>query len=162
MAGGVRGRVFLYATQQLNATETIDLPKGFAVVSPKQGTAVDETYASFEGTAAMKNSRFEIAQKVEVRRRQIPVGGYAGFRKASGESERLCRHGIPCGERGHPMKRMLIFLSAAVSLLITLARRPFSHNAPTTTGSISPGCWLRAPRTFDTAQDVISFPTTIR
>jgi hypothetical protein len=81
------GGIFLYTTQQLNASETIDLPRGFQVVSPTQGKAVDETYAAFDGKAAMKNSRFEVTQKVEIRRRQIPAEGYPGFRKAIEEAK---------------------------------------------------------------------------
>jgi hypothetical protein len=76
------GGLFLYTTQLLNASEIVDLPKGFQVVKPKQGKAVDETYAAFDGTAAVKNGRFQVTQKVEIRRRQIPPDGYPGFRKA--------------------------------------------------------------------------------
>jgi hypothetical protein len=30
----------------------------------------------------VKNGRFQVTQKVEIRRRQIPPDGYTGFRKA--------------------------------------------------------------------------------
>jgi hypothetical protein len=76
------GGIFLYTTQLLNASETVDLPKGFQIVQSKRGKAVDEIYAAFDGTAAMKNGRFQVTQKVEIRRRQIPPDGYHGFRKA--------------------------------------------------------------------------------
>jgi hypothetical protein len=79
--------VFLYTTQLLDGSETIELPKGFQVSSPKKGEAVDETYAAFNGTAEMKGGNLLVKQKVEIRRRQIPSEGYPGFRKALKEAK---------------------------------------------------------------------------
>ena len=79
--------VFLYTTQLLDATETITLPSGYRVSSPKKGEPVDETYAAFSGTAEMSGGDLLVKQKVEIRRRQIPPDGYAGFRKALKEAK---------------------------------------------------------------------------
>ena len=79
--------VFLYTTQLLDATETIALPAGFQVSSPKKAEAVDETYTAFSGTAQMTGGDLLVKQKVEIRRRQIPPDGYAGFRKALKEAK---------------------------------------------------------------------------
>jgi hypothetical protein len=74
--------VFLYTTQLLDATETIALPTGFKVASPKKAETVDETYAAFTGSSEMNGGNLVVKQKVEIRRRQIPPEGYPGFRKA--------------------------------------------------------------------------------
>jgi hypothetical protein len=79
--------VFLYTTELLDATETVALPMGYKVASPKNGDSVDETYAAFSGSAEMSGSDFLVKQKVEIRRRQIPPDGYAGFRKALKEAK---------------------------------------------------------------------------
>jgi hypothetical protein len=79
--------VFLYTTQLLDGSETIELPKGFQVSSPKKGEPVEETYAAFNGTAEMKGGNLLVKQKVEIRRRQIPSEGYPGFRKALKEAK---------------------------------------------------------------------------
>jgi hypothetical protein len=78
--------LFFYTTQLLDASETIALPAGFKVVAPKSAQKIDETYASFTGTCEMVGGSLKIAQKAEVRRRQIPPSGYAGFRKAVKEA----------------------------------------------------------------------------
>jgi hypothetical protein len=79
--------VFLYTTQLLDATEKITLPTGYRVPSPKNGKAVDETYAAFNGTAEMSDGYLLVKQKMEIRRRQIPPDGYAGFRKTLKEAK---------------------------------------------------------------------------
>ncbi|MFO7609289.1 MAG: hypothetical protein R6X35_08845, partial [Candidatus Krumholzibacteriia bacterium] len=43
---------------------------------------VDETYASFAGTAAQDGRKLVVTGRAEVRRRQIPPDGYAGFKAA--------------------------------------------------------------------------------
>jgi hypothetical protein len=40
---------------------------------------VDETYALFKGSTAAQDGRVVIRSRTEVRRRQIPPGGYEGF-----------------------------------------------------------------------------------
>jgi hypothetical protein len=79
--------VFLYTTQLLDATEKITLPTGYRVPSPKNGKAVDETYAAFNGTAEMSDGYLLVKQKMEIRRRQIPPDGYAGFHKTLKEAK---------------------------------------------------------------------------
>jgi hypothetical protein len=74
--------VFLYFTQLLDFTETIELPKGWRVAEPPKVDPVDETYAAFAADAAMDGRDLEISQRFEVRRRQIPPDGYAGFKTA--------------------------------------------------------------------------------
>jgi transglutaminase-like putative cysteine protease len=78
--------LFFYTTQLLDASETITLLSGYRVTSPKNGQKVDETYASFAGSSEMTGSILKVSQKVEVRRRQIPPDGYAGFRRAIKEA----------------------------------------------------------------------------
>ncbi len=74
--------VFLYFTQLLEGTETIKLPKGWLVSDPPEIESVDETYAAFTAGAEMDGRDLRITQKCEVRRRQIPPDGYAGFKTA--------------------------------------------------------------------------------
>ncbi|MEW6051022.1 MAG: DUF3857 domain-containing transglutaminase family protein [Candidatus Zixiibacteriota bacterium] len=79
--------VFLYTTQLLDGREFITLPPGYKVNTPKNGSTVDETYAAFHGSAEMKGQELLVTQRVEIRRRQIPPGGYTGFRKALKETK---------------------------------------------------------------------------
>jgi len=79
--------LFFYTTELLDGTETIVLPSGFKAISPKKGKAVDETYAAFSGSSETTGAGLTVKQRVEIRRRQIPPEGYAGFRKAIGEAK---------------------------------------------------------------------------
>ncbi|MEJ2722080.1 MAG: transglutaminase family protein, partial [bacterium] len=74
--------VFLYYTQRIDGTEKIRLPRGFTAVDPPASDEVDETYAYFKGTSEMEGRSLKITQRAEVRRRQIPPDGYAGFKRA--------------------------------------------------------------------------------
>nr|MBN2277867.1 DUF3857 domain-containing transglutaminase family protein [candidate division Zixibacteria bacterium] len=76
-----RDDVFLYNNQLLDGTETIKLPSGYKVNDPPKSDSLDETYAFFMATSDMAKKGLVINQKAEVRRRQIPPDGYAGFRK---------------------------------------------------------------------------------
>jgi Domain of Unknown Function with PDB structure (DUF3857)/Transglutaminase-like superfamily len=78
---------FAYTTQLLDASETIKLPKGYKVADAKNSEVVDETYGYFKGTSDMKGSDLTVTQWGEIRRRQIPPDGYAGFRKAAVEAK---------------------------------------------------------------------------
>jgi hypothetical protein len=80
------GDLFLWFTQLIEGTETIRLPAGHKVSDPPSSAEVDETYAYFKGTSEMDGSRLRIEQRAEVRRRQIPPDGYAGFRAAIEEA----------------------------------------------------------------------------
>lgn len=75
-----RDDVFLYFTQLLDGNETLKLPSGYEVIKPKQSKVMDETYAYFKGESEMTNRGFIVKVKAEIRRRQIPQAGYAGFR----------------------------------------------------------------------------------
>ena len=77
--------VFLYYTQKLDIKETIQLPKGYKLPDVINGKKVDATYAAFDGNVSMKKKAILIATTAEVRRRQIPPDGYAGFRDAMNE-----------------------------------------------------------------------------
>ncbi len=74
--------VFLSYTQLLDAQETITLPAGLKLQDAPAPGKVDETYASFEGSAAQKGRVVTITERSELRRRQVPPAGYDGFRKA--------------------------------------------------------------------------------
>ncbi len=74
--------ILLYNTQLLLGTETIRLPKGYAVNDPPSSDEVDETYAYFKGTSEMDDGDLIINQHAEARRRQIPPDGFEGFKKA--------------------------------------------------------------------------------
>jgi hypothetical protein len=81
------GDLFFYATELLDGTETITLPNGYTVVSPKKAKTVDETYAAFSGSSEAAGAGLTVKQRVEIRRRQIPPEGYTGFHKAIGEAK---------------------------------------------------------------------------
>ena len=74
--------LFFYYTELLDAEETIRLPRGWAAVHLAEPVSVDSTYAAFEGASSVAERDLVIRSRAEVRRRQIPPGGYAGFREA--------------------------------------------------------------------------------
>ena len=74
--------VFLYNTQRLEVNERIRMPDGYRLAAPPKVDAVDETYAGFEGKVTQSGSSVELRSRTEVRRRQIPPSGYAGFKQA--------------------------------------------------------------------------------
>jgi len=74
--------VFLYYTQLLDVEERIELPKGYEATHLPEKDEVDEIYASFRGSAEADGGVLSVRVKSEVRRRQIPPEGYAGFRDA--------------------------------------------------------------------------------
>lgn len=74
--------LLLWNTQLVDAREEIRLPKGWALADPPTIDPVDETYASFAGTAAQDGRKLVVTGRAEVRRRQIPPDGYAGFKAA--------------------------------------------------------------------------------
>ena len=76
--------VFLYYTQRLDVTETIRLPNGYRLAEEVKPEAVDETFAAFSGEVGQKGAVLTLHARTDVRRRQIPPAGYAGFRKALG------------------------------------------------------------------------------
>jgi len=73
--------LLLWYTQLLDGAETIRIPGGYALNDPPEDEEVDETYASFNGSVVEKGSKLVLTHRAEVRRRQIPPDGYAGFRK---------------------------------------------------------------------------------
>jgi hypothetical protein len=78
--------VFLYYTQLLDVEETIRLPTGWSATVLPASDDVDETYAFFKGETEAAAGRLVVRTQAEVRRRQIPPEGYAGFRKAMDEA----------------------------------------------------------------------------
>ncbi len=74
--------LFLYMTQLVTVDETIELPAGFTLVNAPDPAAIDETYAAFTAEAHAEDGALSIDATAEVRRRQIPPSGYAGFAKA--------------------------------------------------------------------------------
>ena len=92
--------LMLWYTQLLDGSETIKLPKGYDLQDPPESEDVDETYAAFSASADQDGRTLRIAQRAEVRRRQIPPDGYAGFRKAmdaardwTGQTFRIAKEG---------------------------------------------------------------------
>jgi Domain of Unknown Function with PDB structure (DUF3857)/Transglutaminase-like superfamily len=73
--------VFLYYTQRVDITENIKLPRGYKLVETPEIDAVDEMYAAFTGSVTAGKT-ITISTLTDVRRRQIPPSGYAGFKKA--------------------------------------------------------------------------------
>jgi hypothetical protein len=74
--------LLLWQTQQIDAQESIRLPRGFAATHLPQAKEIDETYALFKGSGEAEAGTLTIHSRAEVRRRQIPPDGYAGFRTA--------------------------------------------------------------------------------
>jgi hypothetical protein len=74
--------LMLMFTQLLDAQETVRLPQGWKLADAPEADPVDETYATFAGSAAQDGRVFTVTAKSAVKRRQIPPDGYAGFHKA--------------------------------------------------------------------------------
>jgi hypothetical protein len=74
--------LLLWQTQQIDALETIRLPRGYAASHLPQAEEIDETYAFFKGSGKAEGDTLTIHSRAEVRRRQIPPRGYSGFRTA--------------------------------------------------------------------------------
>ena len=79
--------ILLYYTQLLDIEETIHLPAGFTPADLPASKEVDETYAYFKGHTTAKGDALVIHSKAEVRRRQIPPDGFAGFTAAMKEAK---------------------------------------------------------------------------
>ena len=94
------GDLFLWFTQLIDGRETIRLPGGYEVVDPPASEEVDETYASFKGESEMDGRNLVITQHAEVRRRQIPPDGYAGFKTALDEAHDWADHVYRAEKRG--------------------------------------------------------------
>jgi hypothetical protein len=74
--------LFLYYTQRLEVNETIRLPAGYRLAAAPKIAAVDETFGGFEGRIQQSAGALDLHARAEVRRRQIPPSGYAGFKRA--------------------------------------------------------------------------------
>ena len=92
--------LLLWYTQLVDVEERIRLPKGWKLAETPEADPVDETYAAFSGTAEQDGRELVITQRAEVRRRQIPPDGYAGFKQAmdavgewAGQTYRFTREG---------------------------------------------------------------------
>jgi hypothetical protein len=79
--------VFLYYTQLVDGAEAVRLPQGYKAIDLPSANGVDETYAAFKGACREDGRKLTIEQHFEVRRRQIPPDGYAGFKKAIDEAK---------------------------------------------------------------------------
>ncbi|MCK4785876.1 MAG: DUF3857 domain-containing protein, partial [Desulfobacteraceae bacterium] len=86
-----RDDVFFYATQLIDGTETIKLPMGYRVTESKESNEIDETYAYFKGGSEMTKKGFIVKQRAEIKRRQIRMDGYSGFRKAMKEAKKYTK-----------------------------------------------------------------------
>ena len=80
--------VFLYYTQLVEGEENIRLPDGYKAVDPPSSEEIDETYAYFKGTSRMDGRNLAVTQRAEIRRRQIPPDGYAGFKRAIDQAKK--------------------------------------------------------------------------
>ncbi len=76
------GDLFVWFTQLLEGDESLKLPKGYDLQDIDQPEQVDETYAFFSGSVLQDKRNVKLNNRVEIRRRQIPLAGYAGFREA--------------------------------------------------------------------------------
>ena len=81
------GDVFLWFTQLIDGVETIRLPSGYEAVDPPSSEEIDEVYAYFRGESEMDGRDLVVRGRAEVRRRQIPTDGYAGFKSAIDEAK---------------------------------------------------------------------------
>ncbi len=77
--------VFLYYTQRLQIEEEIELPGGYDLVKPPKMEPVDETFAAFQADVRQQGDELILETRTDVRRRQIPPDGYAGYKKALDE-----------------------------------------------------------------------------
>jgi hypothetical protein len=77
--------LFLWFTQLIDGVETIRLPSGYEAIDPPSSEEIDEVYAYFKGDSEMDGRRLIVRERAEVRRRQIPPDGYAGFKSAIDE-----------------------------------------------------------------------------
>ncbi len=83
--------LFLYYTQLVDGVEKIRLPKGYGAADTPSSKQIDETYAYFSGASSSEGRDLKITQRAEIRRRQIPPGGYAGFKAAIDEAKSWSR-----------------------------------------------------------------------
>jgi hypothetical protein len=74
--------LLLWFTQLVDIEERIRLPRGATVVDAPEADPVDATYGAFEASSRLDGRTLVVRSTAEVRRRQIPPGGYAGFRDA--------------------------------------------------------------------------------
>jgi hypothetical protein len=79
------GDLFLWFTQLIDGVETIRLPSGYEAIDPPSSEEVDEVYAYFKGESEMDGRALVVRERAEIRRRQIPPDGYAGFKTAIDE-----------------------------------------------------------------------------
>lgn len=80
--------LLLWHTQRLVVKERIELPRRMHLIQGEESEVVDETYAYFKAGSAVDGKVFTTQQRAEVRRRQIPPDGYAGFRRAMLEARK--------------------------------------------------------------------------
>jgi hypothetical protein len=73
--------ILLYFTQRLDGTETVRLPAGYALHEPPKKEKADETYAMFDARVVGGRGIMTVTTEGELRRRQIPPAGFAGFAK---------------------------------------------------------------------------------
>ena len=79
--------LFMWFTQLIDGEETIRLPKGYSLEGDAPASdEVDEAYAYFKGGCEAAGRDVTVTQRVEIRRRQIPPDGYAGFKRAIDEA----------------------------------------------------------------------------
>jgi len=89
-SGGERKTdLFFYYTQLVDGKESIRLPAGYRALDPPSSDEIDETYAYFKGTSRMDGRTLSVAQRAEIRRRQIPPDGYAGLKRAIDEAKKF-------------------------------------------------------------------------
>jgi len=77
--------LMLWYTILVDGEEEIRLPRGYEVADPPSSEEMDETYASFKGESEMDGRTLVVRERAEVRRRQIPPDGYAGFKSVMDE-----------------------------------------------------------------------------
>lgn len=74
--------LMLWSASRLDASETIQLPAGFALEETKSPDSVSETYAAFAGSVSSEHGKVNLTLHFDLHRRQFPKEGYEGFRKA--------------------------------------------------------------------------------
>jgi len=78
--------VFVWATHLYDCNETVYLPRTLAVTNADAPEKTDTTYVSFSATCESLKGQLKIELQSEIRRRQIPVEGYADLRKVVNEA----------------------------------------------------------------------------
>ncbi len=74
--------LMLWSAWRFDGSESLRVPSDYRYDDFRKPDTVDETYASFSFEAKADGPSFDLGVAFELRRRQFPLKGYEGFRKA--------------------------------------------------------------------------------